>query len=116
MTAPKFGDTQIIRNLDPRQKIINEGIEVPNQVLACRGCGGNLYASLDDTWIDGDTWGAGTINLDCVNEPDLELEAWEEWDANHQPDSTTGYQDGLDDCVKVEKWLNSLYPTFKNEC
>lgn len=106
MTRPVFGDKETIKQIDPYQVLLDNGIKIPRDILPCRFCGGNVYATFDDTWIEGNNFGAGTINWECDQETD---------DLESADSHTYQYQhEAMEDEAKIVKWIQSQYPTFKN--
>ncbi len=112
MNRPIFGDADTIRHIDPRRVILDDGIAVPRGVLVCRFCEADLFATFDDTWINGDEWGAGMIGLDCTAEPDVDSEHFDEWMDGHEYETQS---DQMEDEARVIAWLATVHSGFKNE-
>lgn len=104
MTRPVFGDAATIRKIDPLRVVLDEGLDLPVDVLGCAECDSQMHVEFDDTWIEGDTFGAGTLRWYCLAEP---------WAHNQYYQ----YQDQvMRDENKVVRWIQTKYPNFRNEC
>lgn len=116
MPRPVFGDKKTIESVDPFRVVLREGVNVPVEVMRCRFCGAAVRVSFDDTWVDGDDFGAGTIEFNCDAEPiieDVGKREWNQWFRDH----TYRYpSEQFEDENKFVKWFNNQYPTFKNYC
>lgn len=103
MTRPIFGDPQTIQRIDPWRVLLDDGIDLPVNVLGCAECDSPLHVEFDDTWIDGIRFGAGTIRWYCTG--------------SFEHDQGYTMQDEVEsDEQKIVKWIRSQYPTFENFC
>lgn len=110
MSRPVFGDREMIRQLDPFRKVLDEGIEIPPGVMVCRFCKSPVKIFFDDTWINGNEFGAGTIELYCKVDDDW-VPMWMMDDHNYQT-----YDEPMEDESKAVHYIQKIYPAFKNEC
>lgn len=114
MTAPKFGDKETLAQLDPYRKFLQCGTVIPAEVLVCPFCQNQLAVTFDDYWVEGNELGAGTLEICCVQNGEW-IPWWvldDHWTNQEYYWVGQGYNQLVD---KIVKWIQSVYPTFKNE-
>ena len=107
---PVFGDKETLKQIDPYHKILQQGIVVPTDILVCPFCENPIAVTFDDIWVKDDSFGAGKIEVCCVQDGEW-IPFWL-MDEHYRHDYIIdGYQR---DIQKVVRWIQGQYPTFKN--
>jgi hypothetical protein len=82
-------------------------IDIPAGVRLCPYCGAKLRASFDWwTQQDDGSWMAESVDVSCVEEPDIDEDDWEDFWGNH---SQMPYVYWMPAQTAVLEWVNKTY-------